>query len=131
MSFNLQWTNLWSFPYIFCHQFNTKDLVALTKDQQLSWRLIKEDWDNKNYKTHYRLAWFYFLMKLFNENCSTAQLHSTKAELRFWAGLNAVCGMSEICNGEDLWQWSQLKIRLNAFHWSTIPQKQFITLSYK
>ena len=41
-------------------------------------------------------------MKLFNENCSTAQLHSTKAERRSWAGLNAICGMSEICNGEDL-----------------------------
>ena len=36
--------------------------------------------------------------------------------------------MSEICDGEDLWQCSQLKIRLNAFRWSTIPQKQIIII---
>ena len=34
-------------------------------------------------------------------------------------------GVSEIRDGEDLWQWSRLEIRLNAFRWSTIPQKQF------
>ena len=34
----------------------------------------------------------------------------------------------EISDGEDLWQWSQLEIRLNAFRWSTIPQKQFIII---
>ena len=33
---------------------------------------------------------------------------------------------SEIHNGEELWQWSRLEIRLNAFRRSTIPQKQFI-----
>ena len=53
---------------------------------------------------------------------TTAQLCSTKPELRFCAGSNPACGVSEICDGEDLWQWSQLKIRLNAFRWSTIPQ---------
>ena len=31
----------------------------------------------------------------------TAQLHSTKPELRFCAGSNPAFGMSEICNGED------------------------------
>ena len=51
----------------------------------------------------------------------TAQLHSTKPELRF-------CARSEIRDDEDLWQWSQLKIRLNAFRRSTIPQKQFIII---
>ena len=35
-------------------------------------------------------------------------------------------GVSEIRDGGDLWQWSRLKIRLNAFRRSTIPQKQFI-----
>ena len=34
----------------------------------------------------------------------TAQLHSTKPELRFWAGPNPTCGVSEVCDGEDLWQ---------------------------
>ena len=33
---------------------------------------------------------------------STAQLHSTKHELRFCVGSNPACGVSEICNGEDL-----------------------------
>ena len=28
----------------------------------------------------------------------------------------------------DFWQWSRLEIRLNAFRWSTIPQKQFIII---
>ena len=59
---------------------------------------------------------------------STAQLHSTKSELRFCAGSNLACSMSVIRDGEDLWQRSQLEIRLNAFHWLTIPQKQLIII---
>ena len=59
---------------------------------------------------------------------TTAQLHSTKPELRFCAGSNPARGVSEIRDGEDLWQWSRLEIRLNAFHRSTIPQKQFIII---
>ena len=31
-------------------------------------------------------------------------------------------------HGENLWQWSQLKVWLNTFHQSTIPQKQFIII---
>ena len=50
-------------------------------------------------------------------------LHSTKPKLRFCAGSNPACGLSKIRDGEDLWQRSRLKIRLNAFRWSTIPQK--------
>ena len=46
---------------------------------------------------------------------TTAQLHSTILELRFCAGSNPACVM-EIRDGEDLWQWSWLKIRLNVFH---------------
>ena len=33
---------------------------------------------------------------------TTAQLHSTKPELRFCAGSNPSCGMLEIGDGEDL-----------------------------
>ena len=47
---------------------------------------------------------------------------------RFCARSNAVCGVLEIRNGEDFWQCSQLEIRLNVFHRSTIPQKQFIII---
>ena len=59
---------------------------------------------------------------------TTAQLHSIKPELRFCAGSKPAWGVSEIRNGEDLWQGPQLEIRLNAFSWSTIPQKQFIII---
>ena len=59
---------------------------------------------------------------------TTAQLHSTKPELRFCTGSNPAHSVSEIGNGEDLWQWSRLEIKLNTFHQSTIPQKQFIII---
>ena len=59
---------------------------------------------------------------------STAQLHSTKLEIRFCVGSNPARGVSEIRDAEDLWQWSRLKIRLNVFRWSTMPQKQFIII---
>ena len=59
---------------------------------------------------------------------TTAQLNSTKPELRFCASSNPARGVSEIRGGEDLWQWSRLEIKLNAFRRSTIPQKQFIII---
>ena len=57
-----------------------------------------------------------------------AQLHSTNPELRFCVGSNPAHGMSEIRDSENLWQWSRLEIRLNAFRRSTILQKQFIII---
>ena len=61
---------------------------------------------------------------------TTTQLRLSKPELRFCLrrGSNPARGVSEIRDGEDLWQWSQLEIRLNAFRRSTIPQKQFIII---
>ena len=53
---------------------------------------------------------------------TTAQLYS-KPELRFYTGSNPARDVSEIHDGENLWQWSRLEIRLNAFRRSTIPQK--------
>ena len=41
---------------------------------------------------------------------TTAQLHATKSELRFCAGSNPVRGVSEIYDGENLWQWFRLEI---------------------
>ena len=49
---------------------------------------------------------------------TAAQLHSTKPELRFYAG-SSLHVVSEIRDGEDL---------SNAFHRSTIPRKQFIII---
>ena len=60
---------------------------------------------------------------------TTAQLHSTKPELRFCAGSNPARVVSEFPDGEDLWHWSRLEIRLNAFRLSIIPQKQFIIIT--
>ena len=60
---------------------------------------------------------------------TTAQLHSTKPKLRFCAGSNPARGMSELHNGEDPWQWSQLEIRLKVFRLSAILQKQFIIIT--
>ena len=57
---------------------------------------------------------------------TTAQLHSTKSELRLCAGSGPARGVSGIRYGEGIWQWSQLEIRLRAFRRSTIPQGQFI-----
>ena len=59
---------------------------------------------------------------------TTVQLHSTKPELRFCASSNPARSVSEIRNGENLWQWSRLEIRLNLFRLSTIPQKQFVII---
>ena len=59
---------------------------------------------------------------------TTAQLHLTKTKLRFCVGSNSALGMLQICNGHNLRQWSWLKIKLNTFLQSTIPQKQFIVL---
>ena len=56
----------------------------------------------------------------------TAQLHLTKPELKFCAGLNPARGVLEIRDSEDLSQWSRLEIRPTTFWWSTIPQKQFL-----
>ena len=54
---------------------------------------------------------------------TTAQLYSSKPELRFSAGSNQAHGVSEIRDSEDLWQCSRLEIRLNAFRRLTMPQK--------
>ena len=59
---------------------------------------------------------------------TTAQLHSSKSELRFCTGSNPAGGVTEIHDGEFLWQWFWLAIRLNAFCQWTIPQKQFVII---
>ena len=53
---------------------------------------------------------------------TSAQFLSTKPERRSCASSSLTCGVSEIRDGEDLWQQFYLEIRLSAFHGSTIPQ---------
>ena len=57
---------------------------------------------------------------------TSTQLHSTKPSLRFCAASNPPRAVSDIRHGDDLWQWSQLEIKLNVFRRSTIQLKQFI-----
>ena len=59
---------------------------------------------------------------------TTKQPHPTKSSLRFSAGSNPPREVSEICDGENLWQWSCLEIRLSTFHRSAILQKQLIII---
>ena len=58
-----------------------------------------------------------------------AQLHTTNPELKRSESSNPARGVSEICDGEDLLQWSLLEIKLNAFRRLTIPQKQYININ--
>ena len=57
---------------------------------------------------------------------TTAKLHSSKPELRFCAGSNPARGVSEIRDGEDLWQWSRLEIRLRLLSVNHTTKKLII-----
>ena len=87
--------------------------------------IFKEKWNVYMYNCHNRQLnlWRHGVLVI-----TTAQLHSTKPEIGFCAGSNPARGVSEIRDGEDLWQWSRLEIKLHAFRRSTIPQKQFIII---
>ena len=50
---------------------------------------------------------------------ATALLHSAKPELRIYAGPEPARGVSEIHNGEDLWQCSQLANHLSSVNHTT------------
>ena len=58
-------------------------------------------------------------------------LHNFIQLSRFCAGSNPACDKLKIYDGEDLRQWSQLEIWLNAFCLSNIPLKQFIIIFIK
>ena len=87
----------------------------------LFWSRATDPWCN----TRYTRLWRRGVVVI-----TTAEIHSTKPELRFCAGSNRAGDVSEIGDGEGLWQWSRLEIRLKAFCRSTIPQKQFIIIIY-
>ena len=46
---------------------------------------------------------------------TAAQIHLTKSEPKVCVGSNPAVGVLEIRNSEDVWRWSRLEIRLNAF----------------
>ena len=63
-------------------------------------------------------------------NLNWTNNHLAKLKLRYCAGSNPARGVSEIRNGEDLWQCSRLEIRLQVFCQPTQPQKQFIIIIF-
>lgn len=52
---------------------------------------------------------------------TAAQFHSIKPELKFHTTSNFACAVSKFYDGENLWQWSLLRL-------STIMQIQFIVI---
>ena len=54
---------------------------------------------------------------------TAAQLHSTKPELRFYAGQSPSRDVLEIHDGKDHWHLFRLERGLNAVRLSNIPQK--------
>ena len=63
---------------------------------------------------------------------TTAQVHSTKPQLKSLHadGVNPVHGVLDVCDDENLWQCSLLKIRHHVLRWSTIPQKPLIIINF-
>ena len=88
--------------------------------EEVGLKFIKRDPSLTAWKTPERLISYSLIRVLI----TTAQLCLSNPELRFCAGSNSAHGVSEICDSENLWQWSRLKIRLNVFCWSNILQKQ-------
>ena len=58
-----------------------------------------------------------------------AQLHSIKFECSSIQGQILLAAFRRFAMVRN-WQWSRLKVRLTSFRRSTIPQKQFILLSF-
>lgn len=52
----------------------------------------------------------------------------TKPEITFCAVSDPARDVLKVCDGENPWQWSRLKMRPNASGRSTISQKQFIII---
>ena len=98
---------------------------------QKSWFSRSENTMNQNFDFSYRWRnkpWC--MWRLSVVVITTAQLHSTKPALSICAGSNPASSVSEIRNGEDLWQCSRLEIKLNTFCRSTIPQNSSQLLSW-
>ena len=97
--------------------FRLGDLVStsvclLLKDYTWNFSMVV----TKHKMIESRILWLY---PVNTTGYSTAQLHSTKPELRFCAGSNSARVVSEIRDGKYFGHWSRLKIRLNAFRRST------------
>ena len=74
-----------------CHQQIT--YICLQRDLVSDWHLLEKK------KSKNQTLWLRGVVVV-----TTAQLHSTKPELRFCADSNPARGVSEIHDGENLWQ---------------------------
>ena len=73
-------------------------------------KLIKNTWLILTKNSWRETTWFSGVVVV-----TTVQLHSSKPELMFCADSNPDCSVWEIRDGENLWQWSRLEIRIKAF----------------
>ena len=116
------------FDCVFWQLYNYRQLTRIQEDVQLSSLFTKFCKSNSN------LSWLGVAVITTAPSCSVALACSgyhyctTKLKLRFCTGSNPALKVWEIRDGEDLWQWSRLKIRLNTFRRSTIPLKQLIII---
>ena len=70
-----------------------------------------------------------FLRTLLFEGLKYYFVFNSRFAFQFLAYGHNVVLMWEIRDYEDIWQWSWLEIRLNAFRRSTMSQKQFIIIN--
>ena len=59
---------------------------------------------------------------------ASTQLYSTNPKFRFCAGSNPDCGVSEIRDGENLWQWFAALNKANCLSSVNHTTKQFIII---
>ena len=120
----------WSCICCFLHVFKPVEhvLACARVIARIQWRRLTLDsrFTSCNFMLH-KIMWGIYL-RGYVVVMTTAQLYSTKPELRFCVGSNPAGGVLEIRDGEDLWQWFWLEIRLNTNRQSTIPQKQLIII---
>ena len=117
-------TEIFNFEKVFCHRRilyqNSKCLQGLDR-----YSLALNGVTTMIISTCSILLWRHSVVVI-----TTAQLYSTKSELRFCTESNPAHGVSKIRSGEDIWQWLRPEIKLNAFRRSTIPRKQFIIIHH-
>ena len=65
---------------------------------------------NKLYQKLHRRDWSHGVVLI-----TSAQLYSTKPEIRFCTDSNLAHNMLKIRDGMDLWQWFLLEIKINVF----------------
>ena len=82
-------------------KFKTRNHVRISKSKNIFAKDSASNWPVMK-KVENAISWTYVMWRFGVVIVTTAQLHSTKAELRFCAGSNPACSVLEIRDGEDL-----------------------------